>query len=78
MPTLNSRNYTGVPGLNIRQANGAIRFETPLITPTTTTGERLLYVNSSNQLVFDDGSSSSVLGTAGQVQAFSLNDALIS
>jgi hypothetical protein len=65
MPTKNGRNYTGTPGLNLRESNGALRFETPLITPTTTSGERLLYVNSSNQLVYDDGSSAVVVGAAG-------------
>jgi len=75
MPTLNGRNYTGVPGLNIRANNGTIRFETPTISPTTTSGERILWVNSSNQLIFDDGSSSTTLGSAGSVANFSLNDA---
>ncbi len=65
MPTLNGRNYTGVPGLNIREANGAIRFETPLITPATTTGERMLYVDSSDNLIYNNGASAITLGAAG-------------
>ena len=65
MPTLNGRNYTGVSGLNLRENNGAIRFETPLITPVVTTGERLLYVNSSNELIYQSGSSSTIIGAAG-------------
>lgn len=65
MPTLNGRNYTGVPGLNIRANNGTIRFETPTITPTVTSGERLLYVNSSNELIFQNGTSSTTIGAAG-------------
>lgn len=75
MAYYNGRSYTDLRGLNLRAANGAIRFETPTTTPTTTSGEFLLYVNSSNQLVFDDGSSSTTLGAAGAVANFSLNDA---
>lgn len=62
-------------GVNLTANNGAIRFETPSSTPSTTSGERLLYVNSSNQLIFDDGSSATTLGSAGGVSNFSLNDA---
>jgi len=65
MPTLNARNYSGVPGLNVREANGCIRFETPLITPTTTSGERLIYVNSSNNLIFDSGAATYILNGGG-------------
>jgi hypothetical protein len=65
IPTLNGRQYTGVKGLNLREDNAVIRFETPTITPTVTSGERLLYVNSSNQLIFQDGSSSTTLGGVG-------------
>lgn len=75
MPTLNGRQYTGVVGLNIRKNNGCIRFETPSITPTTTSGERILYCNSSNQLIFNDGSSSTALGASGAVISYSLDDA---
>jgi fibronectin-binding autotransporter adhesin len=65
MPTINGRNYSGVPGLNIRANNGVIRFETPSITPTTATGERMLYVNSSNELIFNNGSGTTVIGAGG-------------
>ncbi len=51
--------------MNLRESNGAIRFETPLSTPVTTSGERVLYVNSSNQLVFDSGTGTTILGAAG-------------
>ena len=64
MPTLNNRNFTGLGGINLRESNGAVRFETPLITPTTTSGERLLYVNSSNELVYNNGSSAVVVGAS--------------
>lgn len=63
--TFNGRQFTGVAGLNVTSRNGAVRFETPTMTPTTTTGERVLYVNSSNQLIFDDGSSKTTLGGVG-------------
>lgn len=75
MASFNGRNYTTFRGLNLQAGNGALRFETPSITPVTTTGERLLYVNSSNQLIFNDGSSATTLGSAGSVANFSLNDA---
>lgn len=65
MPTLNGRNFSGVPGINLREANGCVRFETPLITPTTTTGERLLYVNSSSQLIYDDGTTTHNITSGG-------------
>jgi len=59
----------------MRASNGAIRFETPDTTPTTTSGERLLYVDSSNVLQYDDGTSTTALGASGVVSSFSLNDA---
>lgn len=65
MPVLNGRNYSGVRALNVLETGGTIRFETPLITPTTTTGERLLYVDSSNNLKYDNGSSVVTLGAGG-------------
>lgn len=71
----NYRQYTDLRGLNLTANNGCLRFTTPDTTPTTTSGERLLYVNSSNQLIFDDGSSATTLGSAGSVANFSLNDA---
>jgi len=65
MPTLNNRSYTGLGGINLRASNGAVRFETPTSAPTTTSGERLLYVNSSNELIYDNGSSAVVVGVSG-------------
>lgn len=65
MPTFNGRNFTGLSGINMRSTNGAIRFETPDIIPTTTSGERLLYVDASGNLCYDNGSSIQVVGTAG-------------
>lgn len=63
---------TPLKGVNIKTL---MRFESQATTPSTTSGEYVLYVNGSNQLVYDNGSSSSVLGTAGAVSNFSLNDA---
>jgi hypothetical protein len=75
MSYFNYREYTSRRGLNLTAANGCIRFETPTTTPTTTTDERVLYVNSSNQLIFDDGVSTTALGSSGVVSFFGLNDA---
>lgn len=57
MATYNGRNLTPVSGLNITSRSGVIRFETPDLTPVTTSGERVLYVDSSNNLKYDNGSS---------------------
>ena len=78
MATFNGRSFTPLGGIDLKAKNGCIRFETPTLTPTTTSGERLVYVNSSNQLIFNDGSSTTVLGSSGSVVSFGLNDALIS
>lgn len=75
MAYFNGRSYTNLRGLNLSEDNGALRFATPLVTPTTTTDERLIYVNSSNQLIFDNGSATTALGASGVVSSFSLNDA---
>lgn len=75
MSSFNNRSYTNYRGINLNSRNGCIRFDTPATIPSTTTGHRLLYVNASNQLVFDSGASTSILGTAGSVASFSLNDA---
>ena len=45
----NGRNYSGFRGINLKETNGAIRFETPLTTPTTTSGERLIYIRKGKQ-----------------------------
>ena len=65
MATFNGRNLTPVSGLNINARSGLIRFETPTVTPVTVSGSRILYVNSSNQLIFDSGSGTTVIGAAG-------------
>lgn len=75
MAYFNGRAYTNLRGINLLPANGALRFETPDRTPTTTSGERILYVDSSNVLQYDDGSSTTALGASGVVSSFSLNDA---
>jgi len=71
----NGRSYTDFRALNLKAAGGAIRFETPTTTPTTTSGERLLYVDSSNQLIFDTGSTTITIGAAGAGSASSLDAA---
>ena len=65
MAYLNGRAYTDFRGINLSAGNGAMRFTTPSVTPTTTSGERLLYVNSSNQLIYDNGSTTTNLGASG-------------
>lgn len=75
MPSFNGRQYTTFSGLNLAARNGVIRFETPDVTPTTTSGERLLYVTSGNALTFDSGTSITTLGAAGGLVNFGLNDA---
>jgi len=61
----NGRSFTSRRGLHLTAGNGCIKFDTPTVTPTTTSGEYLLYVNSSNALVFDNGSSVTTIGAAG-------------
>jgi len=75
MATFNGRQFTPVSGLDLKASNGCLRFETPTTAPTTTSGERLLYANSSNQLIFDSGSTTTVLGSSGSVVSFTLDDA---
>ena len=65
MSDFNGRQYTKLRGINLQESNGILRFETPLVAPTTTSGERLLYVNSSNELIYNSGTSATVLGAAG-------------
>ena len=74
MASFNGRSFTNYRGINLSARNGALRFETPDSTPTTTTGERLLYVTSANALVFDSGVSTTTLGAAGAAVNFALND----
>ena len=75
MATYNGRSLTPLAGVNLKAREGFIRFETPDRTPVTTSGERVLYCNSSNQLVFDSGVTTTVLGSSGSIVSFSLNDA---
>lgn len=65
MPTLNGRNFSSIPGVNLKANNGAIRFEVPTIAPTTTTGEYLLYIDSSGNLIYNNGSAAVTLGASG-------------
>jgi len=72
MATYNGRQLTPLKGLNIKDV---VRFEALATSPTVTTGERILFVNSSGQLIFQDGSSSTTLGSSGSVSSFNMNDA---
>ena len=47
-----------------------------MTTPTTTSGERLLYVNSSNELIFNNGSAAVTLGAAGAAAGTPTLDAI--
>lgn len=81
MAQFNGRKYTTHRGVDLGKdgnkpgAGGAIRFAALTTSPTTTTGELLLYVDANGLLKYDDGVSATTLGAAGAVQNFSLNDA---
>ena len=64
MPTFVDRNLTGFPGLNIRSSAGVIRFETPDLAWTTTTGHRVLFANAANNLIWDNGTTQITLASA--------------
>ena len=65
MAQYNYRQYTDFKGINLKAGNGSIRFVTPTVVPTSTTGEQLLYVNSSGSLIFDNGTSTTTIGAPG-------------
>lgn len=75
MSTIYGKPYSTPRNINLK--DGIVRFgktysSNPVSTDTVGTQ---LYVNSSKQLCYWDGSSSSILGTAGSVANFSLDDA---
>ena len=63
----NGRSYSDFRGLNLQAGNGLIRFEIPSVDPTTTTGEYILHLNSDGALVFNNGTTATVIGAAGSV-----------
>ena len=65
MAVFNGRSLTKFGGINIGARSGVIRFEDPEIAPSITSGERLIYTNSSNQLIFNNGTSETVIGASG-------------
>ena len=60
----NGRSFTDFRGINLKAANGCLRFEDADVAPTTTTGEYVLYVDG-GVLYWDNGSSIVALGAAG-------------
>src|SRR3990167_6347796 len=72
MPILNGKKHTAMWGgidVKTRSAlqDALIRFDQVNTAPTTTTGHRYLYVNSSNALVFNNGTTATTIGAAGSV-----------
>lgn len=70
MAVLNGKKHTAMWGgidVKTRSAlqDAVIRFDLVNTAPTTTTGHRYLYTNSSSQLVYDNGTSTVIVGAAG-------------
>lgn len=67
MAVKNGKKQTSFTGLDViardRVRDAVIRFDQVSAAPTTTSGHRYLYVNSSNQLIFDSGSTTLNLST---------------
>ena len=67
MAVKNGKKMTALPGIDVITRNALhdaiIRFDQVNTAPTTTSGHRYLYVNSSNQLIFDSGSTTLNLST---------------
>src|SRR3990167_8344442 len=67
MAVKNGKKMTAFPGLDVITLDSVrdaiIRFDQVDTAPTTTSGHRYLYVNSSDQLIFDDGSTTLNLST---------------
>ena len=75
MPTINGRSYSRSSGFSTKVGNGVYRFEIPNKAPSITSGELLLYSNSSSQLVYNDGSTETIIGAGGSLITHTLNDA---
>ena len=75
----NGKKVTSFPGIHIRSRDAirdaVIELSDVTTAPSTTTGFRYLY-SESGLLKYDNGSSVTTLGAAGEVSNFSLNDAL--
>lgn len=69
MPAKNGKFHSGTNGLWIRSKSSVydavILMDAVNTAPTTTTGLYYIYVNSSGQLIYDNGSTTTVLGSAG-------------
>lgn len=75
MATIKGNNYSSPKNINLK--GGILRFDAtkssnPLTNDSTGYG---LYINSSGQLIFWNGTSTTILGSAGSLANFSLNDA---
>jgi len=60
----NGKSFSDFRGINLKAANGCLRFEDATVAPATTTGEFLLYVDG-GVLYYDNGSSATALGGGG-------------
>lgn len=69
MPVRNGKKVTSFPGLYVRSKNASadavIELATVSSAPTTASGYHYLYVDSSNRLVYDNGTATTILGAAG-------------
>lgn len=69
MPVINGKKTTAFPGLYVKSVDSVkdavIQFDSVNVAPTTASGYYYLYVDSNGNLVFDNGSATTILGAAG-------------
>ena len=74
--TINNKSYSSPKNINLKE--GILRFNgTFSSNPVDDTGNGL-WVNASDQLVYSAQTVDTILGSAGSMVSYSLNDALIS
>jgi len=73
MPTKNGKNMTGLKGLYLQAVNSVkdavILFDAVNTVPTSASGYYYLYVNSSGELIYKNGSTVTTIGAAGTVSS---------
>src|SRR3990167_10511931 len=69
MAIKNGKKQTPFPGLDVisRDAlrDAVIRFDRVTSSPATTSGHRYVYVDTSDRLIYDNGSATTIIGAAG-------------
>src|SRR3990167_4892238 len=69
MATRGGKKLTAFPGIDVisrdKNRDAVIRFDLVNTAPTTATGHRFLYVDTSGRLTYDDGSATTILGAPG-------------